>query len=580
MAASALVKHKTNTTVGAAPTETLRGVRCIRLSVRTDETTSPERQREADDIAAAALGIDFGSGEKLREAVDLDVSASKVGPFERPQLGAWLKRPDDFDALVFWRFDRAIRSMGDMHELAKWARKHRKMIVFAEGLGGTGRLVFDFRNPMDPMSELMMMMFAFAAQVETQSTSDRVTGAQAAMRKMPLRWRGGGQPAYGYLPAPMPAEHGGVGWTLVPDPEAVTVIERIIAALVAGLAPLTIARMLNADGVLSPSAHWAAYRARTKNGGAEPEETNRPKRKPAQWRDKTIVKMLTSPAIMGWKMHRGNPVRDDQGAPVMAAEKGILTREEFDQVGALLTPKPVAERPPVRKDSGALLLRVIHCDGCEGRMYLNKGYYQCSSYKYGANCPAPSTVRADWVDEHASSEFLRLVGPVQITRVTEIPGYDPQPEIDATVAEMEEHDEQKGRRKSKAGMAAWQKRADALETRLAELEAREKTEPRREVLSTGRTYGDDWNNADTMARRTMLIDAGARLIVKRGTRGGWRKLDLRRVEFTITGDLDPAIEANVTVAGELATENNPNHAPTPGATAHRNLTPQALATAA
>ncbi|GAA0345066.1 hypothetical protein GCM10010319_21650 [Streptomyces blastmyceticus] len=50
----------------------------MRLSVLTDETTSPERQREADDLAAAALGIDFDG----REAVDLDVSASKVGPFD------------------------------------------------------------------------------------------------------------------------------------------------------------------------------------------------------------------------------------------------------------------------------------------------------------------------------------------------------------------------------------------------------------------------------------------------------------------------------------------------------------------
>ncbi|MEU1077426.1 MULTISPECIES: recombinase family protein [unclassified Streptomyces] len=557
--------------IGSAPAETLRGVRCVRLSVRTDETTSPERQREADDIAAAALGINFGEGDALREAVDLDVSASKVGPFDRPQLGKWLKRPDTFDALVFWRFDRAIRSMQDMHELAKWARAHRKMIVFAEGLGGTGRLVFDFRNPMDPMSELMMMMFAFAAQVETQSTSDRVTGAQAAMRKMPLRWRGGGQPAYGYLPAPTPAEHGGVGWTLAPDPEAIEVIERIIAALLAGLAPLAIARMLNADRVLSPSAHWAAYRARTKNGGAEPEESATAKRKPAQWRDKTIVKMLTSPAIMGWKMHRGNPVRDDQGAPVLAAEKPILTREEFDQVGALLAPKPVAERPPVRKDSGALLLRVIHCDGCGSRMYLNKGYYKCSSYKYGANCEAASCLRGDWADEYVSAEFLRLVGPVQITRTIEIPGYDPQPEIDATLAEFEEHQRQKGRQKSKTAQAAWQRHADSLDARLAELETREKTEPRRDVIGTGRTYADDWNGADNVARRTMLVEAGARLMVKRGTRGGWRKLDLRRVDFTINGDLDPAIEENATMAAELAAENNPEHAPGREAKAHRNL---------
>ncbi|MFI1100958.1 zinc ribbon domain-containing protein [Streptomyces melanogenes] len=286
-------------------------------------------------------------------------------------------------------------------------------------------------------------------------------------------------------------------------------------------------------------------------------------------------------------MHRGNPVRDDNSAPVMAAEKGILTREEFDQVGALLAPKPVAERPPVRTDSGALLLRVIHCNGCGSRMYLSKArpgkgrnVYQCSSYQYGANCPAPSTIRAEWADDYASSEFLRLVGPVQITRTLEIPGYDPQPEIDATVAEMEEHDEQKGRRKSQAGMAAWQRRADALETRLAELESREKTEPRREVLSTGRTYADDWHAADTMTRRTMLVETGARLMVKRGTKGGWRRLDLRRVEFTITGDLDPAIEENTTVADELATEHNPKHTPMAGASAHRNLALSTLTTAA
>lgn len=106
------------TVTGTVFAEMLRGVRCVRLSVLTDETTSLERQREADDIAAAALGIDFGEVEELREAVDLDVSASKVGPFDRPQLGMWLSLPHTFDALVFWRFDRAIRSMADMHELA------------------------------------------------------------------------------------------------------------------------------------------------------------------------------------------------------------------------------------------------------------------------------------------------------------------------------------------------------------------------------------------------------------------------------------------------------------------------------
>ncbi|WP_066938021.1 recombinase family protein [Streptomyces sp. NBRC 110611] len=572
---------ESDATVGTVFAKTLRGVRCIRLSVRTDETTSPERQREADDIAAAALGIDFGEGDVLREAVDLDVSASKVGPFDRPQLGGWLARPVDFDALVWWRFDRAIRSMGDMHELAKWAREHRKMLVFAEGIGG-GRLVFDFRNPMDPTSELMMMMLAFAAQVEAQSIKDRVTGAQAAIRKMQLRWRGGGRSPYGYLPAPMPKEHGGIGWTLVPDPEAVEVIERIVAALLEGKSPRAIALMLNKDGVLSPSEHWKAYKARIKGAADADTATDAPKRKPTPWRGQRIVEMLTSPLLLGWKLHKGKPVRDDQGNPVMAAETPILTREEFDQISVLLAPKPTAETAPTRKDSTALLLRVIHCKGCESRMYLNKrsGTYGCSSYKYGTYCPAPVTIRAAWVDEYVTDEFLRQAGPVPLMRVTEIPGYDPQPEIDATAVEFAEHQAQKGRQKSKAAQAEWQRRADALDARLAELESREKTEPRREVTHTGRTFADEWHAADTEGKRAMLIEAGARLEIKPGIKGGWRKLDLRRVEFAITGHLDPAIEEATTVADDLADEQRPNHAPTSGAKAHRNLTPQALATAA
>ncbi|MFE9410950.1 recombinase family protein [Streptomyces sp. NPDC006704] len=573
--------------VGIASTETLRGVRCVRLSVRTDETTSPERQRESDDQAAAALGIDFGEGDTLREAVDLDVSASKVGPFDRPQLGKWLAQPDTFDALVFWRFDRAIRSMQDMHELAKWARAHRKMIVFAEGLGGTGRLVFDFRNPMDPMSELMMMMFAFAAQVETQSTSDRVTGAQAAMRKMALRWRGGGQPAYGYVPAEMPAEHGGVGWTLVPDADAVKVIERIIAELLEGKTLHTVARGLNTDKIPSPATHWRAYKARTKKNKAESGESNAPERKFTQWRAKTLRNMLTSPALLGWKTHQGKPIRDDQGNPILAAETPILTREEFDQVGALVAPKPRSEGAPQREDSGALLLRVIHCADCGSRMYLNKAsagngrnVYGCASRRHGTLCNAPATIRADWADEYATAEFLRLVGPVQITRTIEIPGYDPQPEIDATLAEFEEHQRQKGRQKSRTALAAWERHADALDSRLAELEGREKTEPRREVIGTGRTYADEWHDADVFGKRTMLVEAGARLTVKRGTKGGWRTLDLRRVDFTINGHLDPAIEENATIAAELAAENQPAHTPTAGAKAHRNIAARTFATAA
>ncbi|MFD4700824.1 recombinase family protein [Streptomyces niveus] len=554
-------------------TETLRGVRCVRLSVLTDETTSPERQRDADDIAASALNIDFGAGDGLREAVDLDVSASKISPFDRPQLGGWLARPDEFDALVWWRFDRAIRSMGDMHELAKWAKAHRKMLVFAEGIGG-GRLVFDFRNAMDPMSELMMMMLAFAAQVESQSISDRVSGAMAAMRKMPLRWRGS-RPSYGYMPAPMPDEHGGKGWTLVPDPDAVKVVERIVRELLEGSTVAAIAVGLNLDEIPSPRDHWSVKQNRAKGGKTGAAKGSHVVRTVFQWAPAVITRMLRNESLLGWKMHKGKPVRDDQGNPIMATETPVMTREEFDRVGAALDIRSVDNRE--RKDTDALLLRVVHCDSCGGRMYMSKPtkngasvnpFYKCNSHARGDLCELPANIRADWADEHVTAEFLRLVGPIQTKHVVEIPGYDPEPELLQTQAEYASHLEEKGKQKSRAALAEWEKRRDGLDARMAELESREKVEPQRVVTPTGRTFADEWAEKNTTGRRAMLVEVGVRLDVRRGTRGGWRKLDTRRVDFTMRGELDPAAEALAAAAEIVEAEaNGTNEPPVLGSTA-------------
>ncbi|RKN09657.1 recombinase family protein [Streptomyces radicis] len=526
----------------------LRGLRAIRLSVHTDETTSPERQREADDRAAQEKGIDFGEGDAVREAVDLGVSASKTSPFDRPELGAWLARPDDFDALVFWRFDRAIRSMVDMHDLAKWARTYRKMIVFAEGVGGGGTMTFDFRNPMDPVSELMMMMFAFAAQVEAMSIKERVIGAQAAMRAMPLRWRGS-RPPYGYMPVKLE----GGGWTLIPDPDAVKVIEWIIRELLTGgkdgkgKAASLIAVELNEKGVPSPRDHWAIKQGRETGGKAgaplgQKSETH----KRFKWSAVTIRRILTSPAMLGWKTHQGKPVRDAEGRPVLATNSPIMDRAEYDVVCAVFERR--AKAPRERKDSKSMLLRVAHCSACGSRMYVNprkdrNPIYRCSYLQRGITCPAPAGVRADWAESFVEREFLSVVGDIPVREVREIPGYDPAPEIAATLAEFEEHQKQEGRQKSKAAAAAWQRHADALDARLAELEATPKVEARREVIDTGQTYADLWASRDVQGKQRILISAGVRLDVRPGRAAGWKSVDESRLRFTLTGgDLDGVLE--------------------------------------
>lgn len=517
-----------------AGSRTLRGVRGVRLSVMTDETTSPERQREACDREAAGLGIDFGQGGDLREAVDLDVSASKTSPFQRPQLGKWLANPDAFDAIVFWRFDRAIRDMGDMHDLAKWAKEHGKIIVFAEGLGGTGRLVFDFSQRIDPTSELMLFLFAFSAQVESQNIKDRVLGAQAAMRTMEYRFRGG-HTGYGYMKAPLE----GGGWTLVQDPVAVEIIYRIISELIDKKSINEIAYRLTCDRVPNPAAH---EKLRKLDPGSEAAKGILVKLRP--WAPGVIKKLLTSEALLGWKMHKGRPVRDENGAPILSTREPILTREEFDQIGGIIADR--STNPVDRRDTNAELKRVILCAGCGGRMYLQKidpetgdGHYKCNPQARGVRCTEAPIIKSTWVETYVEREFLRLVGAIEFTKIVKTPGYDPAPELAATLAEYQEHRKLQAGLKSNAARADWQATHDALDNRLAELESAKKVEPTIQRVSTGRTIAHEWKDADKAGRRRILQESGAVLLVRKGRRGPWRTLDESRVMFLIHGDLEP-----------------------------------------
>ncbi|MFJ8495630.1 recombinase family protein [Streptomyces sp. NPDC094038] len=551
----------------------LRGLRAIRLSVLTDSSTSVERQRDAANRSAAALSIDFGEGEGLREAVDLDVSALKFSPFDRPQLGSWLTRPEEFDVIVWWRFDRAIASMSDMHDLAKWAKLHRKMLVFDEGVGNAGRLTFDFSNPMDPMAELMMMLFAFAAQVERLSTKERVTGAHAAIRQMENRWKGG-RPPYGYEPARLE----GGGWTLKPDPDAVAVIQRIIRDLKGegnvtgrGKSPTAIAVDLTVEGVPTPWQYWAQKKAalRTSEMASVPDgapvaddgdadEEAVPTQRRRGWTGTTIRGILTDHAMLGWKTYKGEVVRRTQtGVPVPFTDEPILTRPEFDHVKSIFEMRAQSRQPVERKDTNAVLLGVLLCDHCKGRMYLERRTkaqnYACQSGNTGRPCDAPSSIKQQWAEEYAEREFLRRLGPLRVLEHILVPGYDPTPEIDETEAEFKAHLAERGKQKSRAAVAAWQERHDALDSRLAELESRPKTEPKTVISETSVTYAQMWEAGDDLERRALLLDCGVVVTVKRGVRGGWRKLDESRVFFDVTAEwfADAAADMDA-LADELA----------------------------
>ncbi|MFD5562638.1 recombinase family protein [Kitasatospora griseola] len=556
----------TERTVFARP---LRGVRAIRLSVLTDETTSPERQRDSCDAAAAQLNIDFGEGENLREAVDLAVSASKTAPWQRPELGEWLTRPDEWDVLVWWRFDRAVRSQSDMHELATWAAAHGKIIVFAEGVSG-GMQTFDFRDALNPVTRMMLNQFAFAAEMEAWSIKERVTGAHAALRNMNYR-HATSTPAYGYKIVPMPAELGGVGKTLVQDESAVKVLLRIIKDLLDGVTVKKICTALTAEGVLSPRDHWSRLKGKGTGGKVGAGRKGSKTVEQFRWTRHAVRRILTTPALLGWKMHRGNPVRNAQGEPVMATAEPILTREEFDVIGALFDEKRATggEQPEAPSDASKLL-HVALCNTCGAPMYkqgrarsVNQAdTYRCSSSANHTPCAAPTTIRADWLEEWVEARFLDLAGRIPVLKTLITPGYDPQRELDAVTAEYEAHQELKGEQRSRAALASWKQRLAALDNRMVELEATPVRPEKRERFDTGQTIADVWTDADDETRRGLLVEAGFRVRVGKARPGGWRRLDETRLHLSVIGELDPAIESWMGLRDELGT--GPDGAPVAG----------------
>ncbi|MQS36116.1 recombinase family protein [Streptomyces katsurahamanus] len=506
----------------------LRALSAIRLSVRTDETTSPGRQRAANSNEAARRGAVI-----VGEAEDLDVSATKTTPFNRPELGAWLQRPDDFDVIIWWRMDRAVRSMADMAELGRWAKTHGKLLVFAEGPGGTP-MDLDMRT-VSPVSELIMTLLAFSAQMESTAIRERVTGAQSALRSQG-RYSGGLVP-YGYGKVANPD---GPGWKLAPDAGAVKVLSGIIRDVLDGQSLTAVAMALNEDNVPVPRDYQAIKAGRDPGGTRRGRQIERFK-----WTAGTLSKVLRSPALMGYRLHQGKPVRDRDGNPVPIGDP-VLSQDEFDALQdhlATLTP----QKNRTRKATQAMLLGVAKCRGCGGNLYLSKraggADYNCRATARGDRCPSPAGIRADWLEKYVEEEIMARVGDLQMTKAITRKGYDPAPELREVMEELRALYADKGARRSRTGRMIWQEEVDTLERRAEVLEATPRTEARTEVVPTGETYASFWVRHDTVGRRQLLLDTDARVTVAKGRSGGGAERltgpDRARMVFTISANEHP-----------------------------------------
>ncbi|WP_345286512.1 recombinase family protein [Kitasatospora albolonga] len=436
----------------------LRTLGAKRLSRRTDETTSPERQAAAIERAAP--------GPIIGWANDIDVSATKTAPFDREELGAWLAQPDEYDAIVWQRLDRAVRSMADMADLGRWAKQHGKRLIFAEGPGGA-RMELDMSSS---LSELIMMILAFAAQMEAQSISERVLSSRSELRRVG-RWHGG-VPHYGYTPAKNPD---GEGWVLVQNPKTAAVVRRVVEELTAGTLPGTVAERLNEDGVP-------------------------PRGKAVRWTP-PAVRRLVSPTLRGYVIHKDAVQYAADGTPRMFTAEPIISDDEWRALRAVLDLRANKGTDTRRRVDSPALVGVVCCGTCKRFMTASQSgrkdgrklrTYRCPSGRYsGEPCPSPATVTAAPVEAFAAREFLARVGFARVVEVHMVGGVDHRAEIIDMEAQIRDLAPRLAQLRGVAADAVAQQ-LDAMERRLESFQAQPVVAPERVEVDTGRTFADDW----------------------------------------------------------------------------------------
>ncbi|MFI7386030.1 recombinase family protein [Streptomyces sp. NPDC049813] len=367
----------------------------MRLSNVTTVTTSPGRQRTAIQQGAARLALTV-----IAEAADLGVSARKTSPFERPALAPWLRKPDEYDAIVWSHVDRAVRSVNHMSELLEWAEEQEKTLVFV--MPGEERPLV-----VTPLSDgrtiRRCMDLAYIAEQEAHALSARLTGAHEALR---ATGRYGGLVPFGYRKAPHPS---GTGWCLAPDVESAALVRHIVDRVHQGDSLTAIARDLNDRNTPVPRDHHALLQGRSTGGVRHGHTFDR-----FRWTSGTLSKVLRSPSLMGHRLHRGRSVLDEDGRPVLIGAP-VLSRSEFHTLQDLLT----ARSPGPRRSRGAgshLLTRVAHCGACGGRMYFRPrkpyiyGDYVCAAPANGLRCPAAAAMRSDWLETYVIDGYRAATG--------------------------------------------------------------------------------------------------------------------------------------------------------------------------
>ncbi|MFT4224989.1 recombinase family protein [Micropruina sp.] len=498
----------------------------VRISLRTEESVSIERQVEAGTKYAEARGW-----KVVGVFRDEGVSATHNRPEDRDGWRALLASPSRFDAVVVWKVDRLARRVMDFLN-ANEAVKER----------GAGLVAVE--DPIDmttAQGEAFAIMLAVFGQMEAAAMRDRQRAARAHLLKHG-RYPGG-TVLYGYRSVPNPQ---GPGYVLVHDEEEIKWVREIVRRTMAGQSLYSTMQWLRENNAPVPARPWLQKKLdeAIKKADANPAdralrdavEAARAKRDAdadREWRYLTVDRLVRHPLLAGMIPHnpsvhssgtrskvRGDEVvRDEDGLPVIDETLAVMPVGQWRAMQAKLA-EPTPQRQPralKRKHSG-LLSGLMWCGehdepvrmwrkalGTKGNLRLA---YNCRSC--GQNITTPDAV--------VVSEFLARLGDVPHLQMLEevVEGGSVQlQEASVRLTEL-------GREVVNASPdRAAEIIAEMTRLKAVQEEARHQPATRQWVpVGADRTYAEDWAAAETDEdRRLVLGDALNRVLVRRGPIG-------------------------------------------------------------
>lgn len=499
----------------------MRLLAAVRLSELTDETTSPERQREKILTYARLHGHDI-----VGVAEDLDVSGA-VSPFDRPSLGPWLtgSLADEWDGLIVARLDRLTRSLFDFLELWYWLDNRGKALVRLE----------PSLDMTTPAGRAFAHVIAVFAEFERETIRDRVRGTYHYLRRNG-KYTGGSIP-FGYMPVRAEPK----GWKLVPDPELAPVVREMVGRYLAGESFHQIKDWLNKEKV--PASRDALRQRSGKPLNGKP------------WTSSPVRRVLSSPHLVGHlATSSGEPVRDEDGIAVTITP--LLDEDTYAKLQAALR-----DRAYNRRVNASRLLGVASCT-CGAPLYVSvtkfRGkefrYYQCHASRFRRGGCTAKRIRAGLLERMTEAAFLASVGGVEVLEPVPVAGEDHAAElrqVEEAITNLEDQYVTGALYAGAAGAERFAAMMARLEERRAKVAALPCRLPRTDWRPTGRTFAQRWEDLDDNGRRLLMVQAGFR--IRAAMKDGRLVLELA---------LDPDLARRAGLAASDADPGKPSGEPT------------------